>query len=77
MKSDFREEIQKRKLERRRQRSNTWFNLIIRVLAFVIIIIVIRYMGKVRANKIEQLLRSNAPDTTQIFHEEKPFTNKK
>lgn len=69
MKSDFREEIARRKQERKQQRSNTWFNMIIRILALVAIIIVMRYLGQMRAKKVEYLLRSNAPDTTEVIRD--------
>lgn len=70
MNSDFRQEIARRKQDRRLQRSNSWFSMIIRILAFIAIIVVMRYLGQMRAKKIGYLLQSNAPDTTEVFREE-------
>ncbi|MDO9577116.1 MAG: hypothetical protein Q7J16_04460 [Candidatus Cloacimonadales bacterium] len=69
MKSDFREEIARRKQERRRQSSNTWVNMFLRILLFAAIIIVIRHFGKIRAEKIGVMLQSHTADTTEVIED--------
>lgn len=66
--NDFQEEIARRKEERRLQRSNTWFNLAIRILALIAIIVVMRYLGQMRARKIAYLLQPNIPDSTEMIN---------
>lgn len=72
----FKEELQRRIEERRRQKSNTWFNLIIRILALIFVIMIIRYFGSIRAKKMElmekqyQQYKSN---TELESHPEKPL----
>ncbi len=63
----FKDEIQRRISERKQQKSNTWFNLIIRILALIFVILIIRYFGALREKRIEFLLK-NYPqqDTIQV-----------
>jgi len=69
MRRDLKEEIERRKNERRHQRSNTWLNLILRIMLFAAIIFAIRHFGKIRAKKIGMMLQSNTPDTTEIIRD--------
>ena len=69
MRNDFKEEIKRRKYERRHQRSNTWINLLLRILLFAVIIFVIRHFGKIRARKIGVMLQPGTPDTTEVIRD--------
>jgi hypothetical protein len=69
MKSDFQEEIARRKEKRRGQRSNTWIDFFLRILLFAAIILVIRHFGKIRSQKIGVMLQSNTPDTTEVIND--------
>ena len=70
MKSDFNDEIMRRREERRRKRSNTWLNLIIRIIALIFVILIIRYFGTVRVEHLEKKSRNSIVDSTKIFFPE-------
>jgi hypothetical protein len=65
---DFREEIKRRKSERREQRSNNWISFILKLLAFAAIILVMRYLGQIKAKRISFLMQNNLPDTTKVIN---------
>ncbi|RLC51862.1 MAG: hypothetical protein DRI23_04130 [Candidatus Cloacimonadota bacterium] len=75
MKSDFHDEILRRREERRRKRSNTWLNLIIRIIALIFVIAIIRYFGTVRVEQLERKSRNSVVDSTQIFFPDKNNEN--
>lgn len=69
---DFHSEIERRREERKRQRSNTWINLIIRIIALIFVILIIRYMNSIRTNRINSILFNfNETDSTEIINPEK------
>ena len=67
MNSDFQEEILRRREERRRKRSNTWTNLIIRIIALVFVILLIHYFGTVRVKQLKKKAMQSVQDSTQVF----------
>jgi predicted nucleic acid-binding Zn ribbon protein len=75
MNSDFHDEIMRRREERRRKRSNTWLNLIIRIIALVFVIVIIRYFGTVRVEQLKKKTRNSIVDSTQIFFSDKNTEN--
>jgi len=75
MSNDFHDEILRRREERRRKRSNTWLNLIIRIIALIFVIVIIRYFGTVRAEQLERKSRNSIVDSTQIFFPDKNNEN--
>ncbi|MBN1326796.1 MAG: hypothetical protein JW996_02470 [Candidatus Cloacimonetes bacterium] len=42
---DFREEIQRRRYERRQQRSNSWINFILKIIFFIFVVLMIRFFA--------------------------------
>lgn len=73
MKGDFHEEIERRRSERRRQRSNTWLNLIIRIIALIFILLIIRYFGIIRSSRLKSFFQQETIDSTSIQFPEKQF----
>jgi flagellar biosynthesis/type III secretory pathway M-ring protein FliF/YscJ len=60
----FKEELERRINERRRQKTNSWFNLIIRLLALIFVIMIIRYFGSIRVRKYELLQKQFEQEKT-------------
>ena len=63
---EFKEEIEKRRQERRSMRSSTWINFIIRILALVFIVIIIRYFSDANPNKFRSWISSSKTDSIQV-----------
>jgi len=64
---EFKEEIERRRQERRRLRSSTWINFIIRILALAFIVLIIRYFSDSNPDKF----RSWITTTDSIHVQEK------
>ena len=73
MSSDFRQEIEHRRKERRRQRSNTWTNLIIRIIALIFVILVIRYFGTLKEKQLKTFFPKTTADSIQVIFPEVEF----
>ena len=73
MSSDFREEIEHRRKVRRRQRSNTWTNLIIRIVALIFVILIIRYFGDLEDKQLRFFPEKTTADSMQIIFPEVEF----
>lgn len=69
--NEFKEELLRRRENRRRKRISTWTNLLIRILALIFVIVIIRYLGKSNLKKIERLNKAAQMDTIQVFEEKK------
>jgi len=67
---EFKEEIEKRRQERRSMRSSTWINFIIRILALVFIVIIIRYFSDANPNKFRSWISSSKTDSIQVQESE-------
>ena len=63
---EFKEEIERRRQERRSMRSSTWINFIIRILALVFIVIIIRYFSDANPNKFRSWISSSKTDSIQV-----------
>ncbi|MCF7792640.1 MAG: hypothetical protein K9N09_00795 [Candidatus Cloacimonetes bacterium] len=62
----FKEELERRIHERRKQKTNSWFNLIIRILALVFVVMIIRYFGSLRAKKYEMMQKRYEQHKSQV-----------
>ncbi len=69
--NEFKEELLRRRENRRKKRISTWTNLLIRILALIFVIVIIRYLGKSNVRKIESLKKAAQMDTIQIFEDKK------
>lgn len=62
----FKEELERRISERRKQKTNSWFNLIIRILVLIFVIMIIRYFGSLRARKYEIMQKKYEQQKSQV-----------
>ncbi|HPR17043.1 MAG TPA: hypothetical protein PLD62_02240 [Candidatus Cloacimonadota bacterium] len=62
----FKEELERKMAERRRQKSSSWINLIIRILILVFVVIIIRYFSTMRVKRLEYLQRTQQNNSLQI-----------
>ena len=63
---EFKEEIERRRQERRSMRSSTWVNFIIRILALVFVVMIIRYFSDANPEKFRSWITSSKIDTIQV-----------
>jgi len=63
---EFKEEIERRRLERRSMRSSTWINFIIRILALVFVIMIIRYFSDSNPDKFRSWISTSKTDSIQV-----------
>ena len=63
---EFKEEIEKRRQERRSMRSSTWINFIIRILALVFVVMIIRYFSDPNPDKFRTWISSSKTDSIQV-----------
>lgn len=66
----FKEEIEKRRQERRSMRSSTWVNFIIRILALVFVVMIIRYFSDSNPDKFRSWISSAKTDSVQVQESE-------
>ncbi|MCD4795875.1 MAG: hypothetical protein K8R49_01710 [Candidatus Cloacimonetes bacterium] len=69
--NEFKEELLRRRENRRKKRISTWTNLLIRILALIFVIAIIRYLGKSNVRKIERSNKTAQMDTIQVFEDKK------
>ena len=69
--NEFKEELLRRRENRRKKRISTWTNLLIRILALIFVIVIIGYLGKSNIKKIERLKKTAQIDTIQVFEGKK------
>ncbi len=62
---EFKEEIERRRQERRGMRSSTWVNFIIRILALVFVVMIIRYFSDANPDKFRSWITSTKTDSIQ------------
>ncbi|MCF7859318.1 MAG: hypothetical protein K9N07_08375 [Candidatus Cloacimonetes bacterium] len=63
---EFREEIEKRRLERRNKRSSTWVNFFVRILALIFVILIIRYFSDADPDKFRSWIASEQADSIEV-----------
>lgn len=63
--SKFRQELERRISERRREKTNSWVNLFIKILILVFVILIIHYFGGIRSRKIIQFYNLQEPKQTE------------
>jgi hypothetical protein len=63
---EFKEEIEKRRQERRRMRSSTWINFIIRILALIFVVMIIRYFSDSDPDKFRSWITTIKTDSIQV-----------
>ena len=63
---EFKEEIERRRQERRGMRSSTWVNFIIRILALVFVVMIIRYFSDPDPEKFRSWITSAKTDSIQV-----------
>jgi len=66
----FKDELERRKEERRSKTFSTWKNLILRILLLICVVLIIRYLSSVKANKINFFF--NSPDSQKTELKENP-----
>jgi len=57
----FKDEFERRKEERRHKTFSTWKNLFFRILLLICVVLIIRYLSSMKANKINYFF--NSPDS--------------
>jgi len=65
---EFKEEIERRHQERRSLRSSTWINFIIRILALVFVVLLIRYFSDPNPDKFRGWITTT--DSIQVQEKE-------
>ncbi|MDP8201341.1 MAG: hypothetical protein P9M11_04305 [Candidatus Tenebribacter burtonii] len=63
---EFKEEIEKRRQVRRNMRSSTWINLIIRILALIFVVMIIRYFSDANPEKFRSWITSTKTDSIPV-----------
>ncbi len=63
---EFKEEMERRRQERRGMRSLTWVNFIIRILVLVFVVMIIRYFSNPNPDKFRSWINFASPDTVQV-----------
>ena len=63
---EFKEEIEKRRQEHRNMRSSTWINFIVRILALIFVIMIIRYFADPEPEKFRSWKTNTKPDTINV-----------
>lgn len=63
---EFKEKIERRRQEMRNKRSSTWVNFIIRILALVFVIMIIKYFSNSNPDKFRSWVTSSKTDSIQI-----------
>lgn len=64
------EMFEKRRSEMREKRSSTWINFIIRILALIFVVMIIRYFSNSNPNKFRSWISSSKIDTIQVQESE-------
>ncbi len=63
---EFKEEIERRRQERRSMRSSTWINFIIRILALVFVVMIIRYFSDSNPDKFRSWISTSKTDSITV-----------
>ena len=63
---EFKEEMERRRQERRGMRSSTWVNFIIRILALVFVVMIIRYFSDANPDKFRSWISSSKTDSITV-----------
>jgi len=63
---EFKEEIERRRQERRSMRSSTWINFIIRILALVFVVMIIRYFSDSNPDKFRSWISTSKTDSIAV-----------
>jgi len=63
---EFKEEIERRRQERRSMRSSTWINFIIRILALVFVVMIIRYFSESNPDKFRSWISTSKTDSITV-----------
>jgi len=63
---EFKEEIERRRQERRSMRSSTWINFIIRILALIFVVMIIRYFSDSNPDKFRSWISSSKTDSITV-----------
>ncbi len=63
---EIKEKIERRWQEMRNKRSSTWVNFIIRILALVFVIMIIRYFSNSNPDKFRSWVTSSKTDSIQV-----------
>lgn len=63
---EFKEKIERRRQEMRNKRSSTWVNFIIRILALVFVIMIIKYFSNSNPDKFRSWVTSSKTDSIQV-----------
>ncbi len=63
---EFKEEIERRRQERRSMRSSTWINFIIRILALVFVVMIIRYFSDSNPDKFKSWISTSKTDSITV-----------
>jgi len=63
---EFKEEIERRRQERRSMRSSTWINFIVRILALVFVVMIIRYFSDSNPDKFRSWNSFAKTDSVQV-----------
>jgi len=63
---EFKEEIERRRQERRGMRSSTWINFIIRILALIFVVMIIRYFSDSDPDKFRSWITTIKTDSIQV-----------
>ena len=63
---EFKEEMERRRQERRGMRSSTWVNFIIRILVLVFVVMIIRYFSNPNPDKFRSWITSTQTDSVQV-----------
>lgn len=67
----FKEELERRKEERRNKTLSTWKSLIFRILLLVGVVLIIRYLSSIKANRINDFFNSPDSQKTELTEEPK------
>jgi len=63
---EFKEEIERRRQERRSMRSSTWINFIIRILALIFVVMIIRYFSDSNPDKFRSWISTSKTDSITV-----------
>ncbi|MCK5051502.1 MAG: hypothetical protein KAS53_07220 [Candidatus Cloacimonetes bacterium] len=58
--------MERRRRERRGMRNSTWVNFIIRILALVFVVMIIRYFSDSNSDKFRSWITSTKTDSVQV-----------
>jgi len=63
---EFKEEIERRRQKRRSMRSSTWINFIIRILALIFVVMIIRYFSDSNPDKFRSWISISKTDSITV-----------